>query len=220
MVFNIFHRNKTKKNISYELLENIRSYIDKNYTETYDTAISNKSSETISENPPRTENFYSAFEDFDPLSKDEEFTPQIDKWVCCSMAPLEEPDKIENFTPLTLEDLINKAGETFSQMLLRLIEESGFTDAKVYKRAQIDRRLFSKIRSNKNYAPSKNTVISFAIALYLNLDQTKDLLNTAGYALSHSSVADIIVEYFITNEIYDLFELNETLFAFEQKILG
>ena len=93
------------------------------------------------------------------------------------------------------------------------------TDAQVYKKANIDRRLFSKIRNNKDYTPSKPTVLSLAIALELNLDKTNDLLRKAGFALSHSNKFDIIIEYFISNQIYDIYKINQTLFSFDQNIL-
>jgi hypothetical protein len=119
----------------------------------------------------------------------------------------------------SLDDIVNEQDESFSESLFRLIDQRKLKDSEVYKKANIDRRLFSKIR-NSDYHPSKNTCIALSIALELNMDQMKDLLAKAGYTLSKSQKSDLIIEYHIINEQFDILQINEALFTFKQPILG
>lgn len=121
-------------------------------------------------------------------------------------------------TNRNIESLMGQMDETFSKRLLRLIDERGMTDSEAYNKAYVDRRHFSKIRKDVNYTPNKKTVLAFAIALELSIDEAKDLLNSAGFAFSRSSKTDIIVAYFLQNKIYDMFEINEILDAYGQPI--
>ncbi len=177
-------------NISKELYNNVSQYIDDNYVD-----------KTIMKYARRmvVEADYSV----------EEICVSSEPQVCKAAKALR-----------TLDNIVSKVEDTFSQRLLKLIDIKNKTDVEVYKKANIDRKLFSKIRSNNDYKPSKSTVLAFCLALELTLDESRDLLMTAGFALSRSSKFDIIIEYFISNEIYNIFEVNETLFAFNQNLLG
>ncbi|MBQ9006684.1 MAG: macro domain-containing protein, partial [Atopobiaceae bacterium] len=118
-----------------------------------------------------------------------------------------------------LDEALAHLDAPFSQTLLAMIDERGLTDAQVYGRANLSRQYFSKLRSGK-VNPSKRVVLSLAVALELPLDDTRMLLERAGHALTHASKFDVIVEWFITRGRYDVFEINEALFAFDQQLLG
>ena len=162
----------------------------------------------------------------------EEAYPDIEYSV--GMAPPERMESDESVAPdeatgalyskrsidESLEKLLNTKEETFQQMLFRIIDSKGMTDPEVYKKANIDRKLFSKIRSNVNYNPTKKTAIAFAIALGLNLDETTDLLRRAGLSLSPSNHFDIIVKYCIEHGFTNIHEVNCILFEFDQMLLG
>ena len=146
----------------------------------------------------------------EPLTEEE--LPQLDGEDSFSYAVTEKK--------ASLEDMVKNLGESFQARLLRMIDERGMTDPEVYKRANLDRKLFSKIRCNQDYIPKKKTIIALAIALGLNLDDTKDLLASAGLVLTNNSKADVIVSFCIENGIYDIYEVNALLFKFHQSTMG
>lgn len=201
--------------LSASLLTSIQSYIDERY-------ISDLSMFSTGRVFAKMKNFIA------PLEEQEEETVQdgweLNETILSDMEPETNEQDFqrigETIKSRSLSQLLAQREASFSQALLRLIDEKGKTGPQVYKGANIDRRLFSKIRTEKDYRPSKTTALALAIALELNLDEIKDLIGRAGYALTHASKLDIIVEYFVVQEIYDITQINEVLFALDQPLLG
>ena len=122
--------------------------------------------------------------------------------------------------PEKLSDWIKTQDDSFALMLLKLIDKKGMTDSECYKKANVSRKTFWKINNDPNYRPAKPTILAFAIALELDLDETEQLLKTAGFSLSHSNVFDMIIEFYIQNRIYDVYEINSALYQYDQVCLG
>lgn len=204
--------NKNAFATSSKLFTDIAQYIDDNYVaehSPYDRRRINNLGESLP--LPQTR-----FLDVEDYYAPEESVVLSDDY-CTAMPPCESP----KYSASSLDDFLKETiDESFSEMLLRLIDERGMKDSECYKKANIDKRLFSKIRSNPDYKPSKPTVLAFCVALELPLVQTTEMLTKAGFALSHSNKFDIIVEYFIKQNNYNIFEINEALFAFDQSLLG
>ena len=140
---------------------------------------------------------------------------------CAEAAPPRESVPLPYGKPKpSLADLLAQTDAGFSETLLKLIDKTGKKDSEIYTRANLSRQHFSKIRNNPHYQPTKPTAIALALALELNLDQTRDLIGRAGYALTGSSKFDVIIMYFIREKNYNLFDINAALFEFDQSLLG
>lgn len=198
--------------LSEKLFKSVSSYIDEHYIQ----------SKTIDEYG--IDNLYGTLSNTRRIRgtqqqnlrvREDVYAPQVLE----SCLDLSEP------MPLSVENadwgaLLSNLDAGFSETLLMLIDRTGKKDSEIYKKANIDRKLFSKIRNNPDYKPSKSTALAFAFALELDINETKDFISRAGFALSHSSKFDVIVEYFLVNKNYNVIELNEVLFAFDQPLIG
>ncbi len=198
--------------LSDKLFKSVSSYIDENYVR----------SKTLDE--------YGRESVHDSRLKRRRIKEQLklDNRIREDMGSIQASEKrfimsIEAAAPMNTNEwrqLLKNLDAGFSVTLLQLIDRSGKKDSEIYKKANVDRKLFSKIRNNMDYKPSKTTALAFAFALELDVDEAKDFIGRAGFALSHSSKFDVIVEYFLEKRNYDVFELNEVLFAFDQPLIG
>ena len=187
---------------SKKLFRDVKEYIDDVYAETRIRR--------------RTENIRDNL-----WQSDEKAAIDMDMELCQSVFDAVETPKAAASAPAPdWKEILKRTDEGFSKALLRLIDERGMTDAQCYKKANVDRKLFSKIHSNPAYKPSKPTVLAFAVALELTLPETKNLLNKAGFSLTRSSKFDLVLEYCIRHRIYNIYEINEVLFEFDLPLLG
>ena len=206
--------------IGKELFDEIEQYIDDNYADEHarpeEELFRRAQAAAAAQRPDECCESRMLMRGFDEISE-----CAVNETALLKSQKSRQKTTADNFEHGTeLERLLSCVDESFSQMLLRKIDERNMTDAECYKKANIDRKLFSKIRSNIDYKPRKQTVIAFAAALELPLDELKEMLMKAGYALSQSSKFDIIVEYFFQKQNYNIFEINAALFAFDQTTLG
>ena len=189
---------KESYSFSQKLFSDIQEFINDEYVDEHD------------------EDFYDNYDD----SIDEMPMAKCIQAPMCADAMMPRKRETSSAAGKSLREYMKQMDRSFQEMLFDLIDESGMTDVECYKKANVDKRTFSKIKGNKDYKPSKQTVIAFAISLQLDMDTTQDLLATAGFTLSRSKVFDKIIRYFIHNGNYDIFEINEALFEFDQTLLG
>ena len=187
---------ETSYRLSEKLFQDVASYIDRHYVETWEKAVYGPEGNTRRQ---RMQRCREALEDYACLPSE--------AMSCPSMA-------------VSLEDLLKQEDAGFSETLLQLIDKSGKKDSQVYKKANLSKQHFSKIRNNPDYKPTKPTAIALALALELDLEETRDLIGRAGYALTNSSKFDLIVRYFIERKVYDVVQINLTLYEFDQSLLG
>ncbi len=205
--------------LSGKLFQGVDEFIDENYVkEKKASEYARKSEESYERNAQNRR--------FRDMPEEEEYRYFEEELIERNIAPNSESACDEFSMPKpsiisgSLDDVMLGVGETFQQRLLRLIDERGLNDVEVYKNANIDRKLFSKIRCNDDYKPKKKTAVALALSLQLNLEETKDLLARAEIALSPSNKFDLIIEYYISNKVYDLYTINMALFKHNQQILG
>lgn len=218
--------------LSSELVEGVEQYIDEKYVEEHRPKADRLNSIFCRRDKAGYSSEYAKesampvfgnAQVYDEMEMDASPAPEEASVTSAAAPPIGAAATAPGASPVSgrsLQDLVKNVGETFQEMLLRMIDERGLTDPEVYKGANLDRKLFSKIRCNAAYKPSKKTVLALAIALKLSLDETVDLLARAGLALSPSNRADLIVEYCIENGIYNIMEVDTILFRYDQPTLG